>query len=112
MAKAKENLFGSFGIAVQQRQQEQERIEARVTGQAAPEAENAPAKPGRARKAPSGAAPLGRPRKRMDATTMTICISREDKDLVKSYAFAHAMTVSDLIHKWVQAECAGSGGEG
>lgn len=107
MAKAKENLFGSFGTAAQQRQEEQARIEARVTGQAVPEAEaeKAPAKPGKARKAPSGAAPLGRPRKRLDATTMTISISQADKDQVKSYAFAHAVTVSDLIHTWINLHC-------
>ena len=54
MAKAKENLFGSFGVAAQERQAEQQRVEARVTGQAAPP------KP-RAAKRASGTAPLGRP---------------------------------------------------
>lgn len=114
MAK-RENLFGSFGLAAQERQAEQQRIEARVTGQAAPEAEAVKVQAGsekasaKARKAPSNTTPSGRPRKRMNATTMTICISREDKDLVKDYAFRNAMTVSDLIHKWVQTECAGAG---
>lgn len=97
MAK-RENLFGSFDIAAQERQAEQQRIEARVTGQAAPP------KP-RAAKRASGAAALGRPRKRVAPTTMTISISQADKDLVKSYAFAHALTVSDLIHTWINENC-------
>ena len=36
---------------------------------------------------------------------MTISISQADKDLVKSYAFAHAVTVSDLIHTWINEHC-------
>lgn len=92
MAK-KENLFGSFDLAAAERQQEQERIEARVTGQAAP-----PEPKGRA-------VPLGRPRKRLDATTMTISISQADKDLVKAFAFSRALTVSDLVHTWINEHC-------
>lgn len=91
-------MFGSFGTAAEQRQAEQQRIKARVTGQAAPP------KPWAAKRA-SGSAPLGRPRKRLDAMTMTISISQADKDLVKSYAFAHAVTVSDLIHTWINQHC-------
>ena len=98
MAKQETNIFGSFGVAAQERQAEQQRIEARVTGQAAP------SKP-RAAKRASGTAALGRPRKRLDATTMTISISQADKDQVKSYAFAHAVTVSDLIHTWINEHC-------
>lgn len=94
MAK-KENLFGSFDAAVQERQAEQAKIEARVTGQAAPP------KP----KQKERAVPLGRPRKRLDATSMTISISQADKDLVKAYAFSHALTVSDLIHAWINEHC-------
>lgn len=91
MAKQSENMFGSFGPAVRQRQQEQERIEAQVTGQAAPAAAEPKPKPARS--------PVpGRPRKRQDATSMTISISQADKDLVKRFAFEHAVTVSDLIH--------------
>lgn len=105
MAKQETNIFGSFDLAARERQAEQQRIEARVTGQAAPEAEKAPAKPGKARKAPSGAASLGRPRKRLDATTMTISISQADKDLVKNYAFEHTVTVSDLVHTWINQHC-------
>lgn len=98
MAKQETNMFGSFGAAAEQRQAEQQRIEARVTGQAAPP------EPRAARRA-SGAASSGRPRKRLDATTMTISISQADKDQVKSYAFAHAVTVSDLIHTWINEHC-------
>jgi len=93
MAKQGENLFGSFDLAATERQREQQRIEARVTGQAAP-----PEPKGRA-------VPLGRPRKRMDATSMTISISQADKDLVKTFAFRHALTVSDLVHTWINQHC-------
>ena len=92
MAKDKGNMFGSFDKASEARAQEQKAIEAAVTGKAAP----APV-------AKSSA--VGRPRKRQDATSMTICISQADKELVKSYALAHAVTVSDLIHRWIQETC-------
>ena len=98
MTKQSGNMFGSFGVAARERQAEQQQIEAKVTGQVAPP------KP-RAAKRASGSAPLGRPRKRLDATTMTISISQADKDQVKSYAFAHAVTVSDLIHTWINEHC-------
>ena len=92
MAEQKKgNMFGSYGLAAQARQQEQERIEAAVTGRAAPATAKRPA--------------AGRPRKRVDATGMTISISQADKDLVKTYAFAHAVTVSDLIHTWINQHC-------
>lgn len=80
-------------MAATERQQEQAKIEARVTGQAAP-----PEPKGRA-------VPLGRPRKRMDAASMTISISQADKDLVKLFAFRHALTVSDLVHTWIKEHC-------
>lgn len=88
MAKQeKKNIFGSFGTAATERAQEQQQIEAAVIGR--------PARPGT----------TGRPRKRQDATTMTISISQSDKDLVKSFAFQHSVTVSDLIHKWIIENC-------
>ena len=72
MAKQGEgNLFGSFDMAAAERQREQAKTEARVTGQAA-------------REPKPRAVPSGRPRKRQDATSMTISISQADKDLVKS----------------------------
>ena len=98
MAKQKDNMFGSFGSAIEEREQEQAKIEAAVTGKAAPE----PGTRSGTKLAPGSA---GRPRKRADATAMTICISQADKDLVKDYAFAHAVTVSDLIHRWIQETC-------
>lgn len=102
MAK-RENLFGSFGTAAQQRQQEQERIETQVTGQDSPAAAEPKQKP--KSKPTVGSPASGRPRKRVDATSMTISISQADKNLVKSYAFEHAVTVSDLIHTWIREHC-------
>ena len=87
MAKPKDNMFGSFGAAIDERAQEQEYLESAVTGKTA--------KPGA----------VGRPRKRQDATTMTISISKADKQTVKAYAFQHAVTVSDLIHQWIIEHC-------
>lgn len=103
MAKQeKTNMFGSFGPAVAEREQEQRRIEAAVTGKRAPGLAKAvtSAKP----PAPRAGA-TGRPRKRANATCMTISIDQADKDLVKEYAFAHAVTVSDLIHMWIRQNC-------
>lgn len=91
MARAKdkkENMFGSFAPAVQARQQEQQQIEAVVTGK--------PAQPGA----------VGRPRKRQDTTTITLSISAADKQRVKAYAFANSVTVSDLLHQWIMENCA------
>ena len=86
MAK-KENMFGSFGAAAADREQEQKQIEAIVTGkEARPEL-------------------TGRPRKRKDAVNMTISISKEDRETVKAYAYDHAVTVSDLIHTWILLHC-------
>lgn len=104
MAKQSENMFGAFGAAAQQRQQEQERIEAQVTGQAAPAAAEPKQKP-KSKQKPARSPVTGRPRKRQDATSMTISISQADKNLVKSYAFEHAVTVSDLIHTWINEHC-------
>ena len=86
MAKAKGNMFSQ---AAQKRQQEQQEIEAVVTG------------------APVEAAPdAGRMRKRgADATTMTLAISRADKARVKAWAAQNSTTVSDLLHLWIQEHC-------
>ena len=48
---------------------------------------------------------LGRPRKRENATTLTVSISRADKELVKMYAYRHSLSVSDLIHMWINEKC-------
>ena len=87
MAKNQDNIFGSFGSDLTERVEEQKQIEAAVTGK------------------PSSPAVSGRPRKRVDATTMSISISRADKLLVKKYAFEHTVTVSDLIHVWINQHC-------
>ena len=81
MAKKQGNMFGSFGQAVEDREQEQAKIEATVTTaiQAAPQN----------RKRGAG------------ATTMTLAISQEDKQFIKSYAAMRSTTVSDLLHAWI-----------
>ena len=91
MAKGQDNIFGAFGNDLAAREQEQARTEAIVTGKRTEE-EDHPAL-------------VGRPRKRIDATSMSISISRADKMLVKRYALDHAVTVSDLIHLWINQHC-------
>ena len=60
--KQQKNMFGGFGAAAQQRKEQQEQIEAAVTG-----------------KPVSGVPSVGREKKRgEDATTITLAISRED----------------------------------
>lgn len=88
MAKQQKNMFGSFGAAVEQREQEQQQIEAMVTG-----------------KSQGSVKAVGRPRKRQDATQITLIISKADKEKVKAYAFNHAVTVSDLLHRWIEENC-------
>ena len=84
--KAKGNMFAA---AVQQRQQEQQEIEAAVTGAMV-----------------SGTTAGGRLKKRGEnATTMTLAISKEDKATVKPWAAQHSTTVSDLLHKWIMENC-------
>ncbi len=101
----KGNMFGSFGQAVAEREQEQKRIEAEVTGRTAPEPAGGKSVTAGKPAARPRAAATGRPRKRVAPTCMTISISQADKDLVKDYAFAHAVTVSDLIHTWINENC-------
>lgn len=85
--KQKGNMFGSFGVAAQERQKEQQQIEATVTGKE-PAIKN-----------------VGRPRKRQDATSITLVISEADKAKVKAYAFKNSVTVSDLLHTWITECC-------
>lgn len=87
MVKQKGNMFGSFGTAVQERQREQQKIEATVTSKGTP-AKN-----------------VGRPRKRQNATSITLVISEADKAKVKAYALKHSITVSDLLHTWIMEHC-------
>lgn len=38
-------------------------------------------------------------------TTMTLSISEEDKYAVKRFALEHGVTVSDLLHMWIERDC-------
>jgi hypothetical protein len=92
--KRQNNMFGGFGVAAQQRKEQQEQIEAAVTGRPV-----------------SGVPSVGREKKRgEDATTITLAISREDKALLKSWAATHGTTMSDMLHDWIVRTC--GGGEG
>lgn len=86
--KTRGNMFSE---AAQKRQKEQQEIEAAVTGK------------------PEAAVPnTGRMKKRgLDATTITLAISRADKATVKTWAAQHSTTVSDLLHKWIEENCNG-----
>lgn len=86
MAKKQGNMFGSFGQAVEDREQEQAKIEATVT-------------------TATQAVPQNRKRG-AGATTMTLAISQEDKVLVKTLAAKQGLAVSDLFHLWIQREAA------
>ena len=81
MAKKQGNMFGSFGQAVEDREQEQQKIQATVTTAVQTVPQN--------RKRGAG------------ATTMTLAISQEDKQFIKSYAAMRSTTVSDLLHAWI-----------
>lgn len=81
MAKKQGNMFGAFGQAVEDREQEQQKIQATVTGQNGPQL----------RKRGAG------------ATTMTLTISQEDKQFIKSYAAMRSTTVSDLLHAYIES---------
>lgn len=49
---------------------------------------------------------IGRSKKRGDdATTITLTISRKDKELVKTWAIRNCVSVSDLLHQWIQEKC-------
>lgn len=88
MAGKKQNMFGGFNAAAQQRKEQQEQIEAAVTGRPAPVAAAV-----------------------QDRTTITLSISREDKAVLKSWAAVHGTTMSDMLHDWIDQTCrAGAGG--
>ena len=90
MAGKQKNMFGGFGAAAVQRREQQEKIEAAVTGK------------------PVSGVPTGREKKRGDdATTITLSISREDKALLKSWAATHGTTMSDMLHDWIAQTCGG-----
>ncbi|MCD7746335.1 MAG: hypothetical protein LUI13_13830 [Lachnospiraceae bacterium] len=73
----KKNMFGSFGTAVESREQEQKKVEATAKGQPA------------VRKRGAG------------ATTITLAISQDDKMKFKVYAGSHMTTMSDMLHAWI-----------
>ena len=48
----------------------------------------------------------GRVKKRgADATTITLCISREDKALIRMLAEKNEASISDLLHQWIREHC-------
>ena len=87
-AKQKGNMFGGFANAAQQRKEQQEQIEAAVTGKPAPVA---PAVPD-------------------DKTTITLSIGKKDKLDFKMWAVAHGTTMSDMLHEWIEKTCRGGDG--
>lgn len=82
MAAKQKNMFDNFGAAAQQRKEQQEKIEAAVTGRPMPAASTV-----------------------QDRTTITLSISREDKALLKSWAAVHGITMSDILHDWITENC-------
>ncbi len=88
MAKKQDNMFGAFGEAVADREQEQAKIKAVAVGD-------------------KDEAPM---RKRgPNATTMTLSISGEDKQKLKAYAAQNYISVSDLLHIWIERYCTDEG---
>lgn len=79
MTKQHKNMFEGFAQAVEQREQQQAKIAATVTGQPVP--------------------------KGSKKTTMTLSILEADKLKVKQYALEHGTTVSDLLHEWIGQHC-------
>lgn len=79
---SKGNMFKSFGAAADERERDQAHLEATLTGQTSP-----------------------RPRKRVNATTITLVISQADKDRVKAFALEQNVSVSDLLHRWIEDYC-------
>lgn len=47
----------------------------------------------------------GRPKKREDITTLTLSISRKDSERIKAYAFGKSLSVSDVLHLWIDEHC-------
>lgn len=85
MAKRQDNIFGSFTEAVLDRQREQAEIKAVAV------------------KGETSEAPM---RKRgPNATTMTLAISGEDKAKLKAFAARNYISVSDLLHMWIERYC-------
>lgn len=88
MAGKQKNMFGGFGAAAVQRREQQQQLEAAVTGQ------------------PVAGAALGQARKRgTGATTITLAISGEDKAKFKAWAAVRGTTMSEMLHEWIVANC-------
>ena len=79
--KKKDNMFGGFAASAQQRKEQQEKIEAAVTGKPSPGP--------------------GRPAAIEDKTTITLSISKGDKAVFKRWAMDHETTMSDILHDWI-----------
>ena len=75
---AKKNMFESFA---EKRTQEQADIEETVTT-------------GKRKRTATKRGP--------NATTITLSISQEDKDLVREIAAKRGYSISDLLHQWIQ----------
>ena len=44
--------------------------------------------------------------------TITLSILEKDKELVKVYALQNHITVSELLHNWIQEKCVPGSGDG
>ena len=73
---SKNNMFDE---AVEQREKEQSKVTARVTGQSEEKSER--------------------------TMKMTLSITPKDRILVKTFAIRHNLTVSDLFHNWIVEKC-------
>ena len=45
-------------------------------------------------------------------STITLSILEKDKELVKVYALQNHITVSELLHNWIQEKCVPGAGSG
>ena len=85
-AKKQGNMFGSFGTAAEQREKEQRKIEAAVTGQQEPV------------------------RSSEKRVTFMLAMTELDKFDLKEYALKQGRPVSAIIHDWIDEHCRGKGG--
>lgn len=82
---ARGNIFEKLS---DKRKEEQEGLEAKLSGEVALSDRERVLK--------------GRARKHRNATTLTITIDAEAKEKLKLHAFNEHLSVSDLIHRWIQ----------
>lgn len=76
---AKANAFAKFS---QQKESEQERVEAELTG--------------------NSVTRIGRPRKRKDATPVNILLALEDKQKLMELAECECLGMNDLVTRWIR----------